>query len=193
MEQRTIIKATNRALDYAHKHGVTLIAAEGNEPPTSTIRPSTTPAPTTRPARSTTGTWTTLPDDADRGPPRHHCQRGRSVHEQGRLLELQLGVHGCLGAGRLVPRLLRDAAAPGGREHCPVRLSPVGRDRERGPESRRHPNTPFVVRDCQGGTCAYYQYLQGTSMASPHAVGVAALIISQFGKRDGGKCSTSSR
>ena len=51
------------------------------------------------------------------------------------------------------------------------------------------PNNPFVVRDCQGGTCAYYQYLQGTSMASPHAVGVAALIVSQYGKRDGGKKS----
>lgn len=31
MEQRTIIAATNRALDYANRHGVTLIAAEGNE------------------------------------------------------------------------------------------------------------------------------------------------------------------
>ena len=29
MEQRTIIEATNRALDYAHEHGVTLIAARG--------------------------------------------------------------------------------------------------------------------------------------------------------------------
>ena len=44
------------------------------------------------------------------------------------------------------------------------------------------PNTPFVVRDCGGGTCAYYQYLQGTSMASPHAVGVAALIVSEYGR-----------
>ena len=32
------------------------------------------------------------------------------------------------------------------------------------------------------GECGYYAYLQGTSMASPHATGVAALIVSQYGK-----------
>ena len=46
------------------------------------------------------------------------------------------------------------------------------------------PKSPFVVADCHTGTCAYYQYLQGTSMASPHAVGVAALAVAQYGKRD---------
>jgi subtilisin family serine protease len=43
------------------------------------------------------------------------------------------------------------------------------------------PTTPFVVRDCANGICGYYQYLQGTSMAAPHATGVAALAISRFG------------
>ena len=46
------------------------------------------------------------------------------------------------------------------------------------------PNSSSVVRDCNGSICGYYQYLRGTSMAAPHAVGVAALIVSEFGKTD---------
>ncbi|MBC6450308.1 S8 family peptidase [Actinokineospora xionganensis] len=44
-----------------------------------------------------------------------------------------------------------------------------------------------VQKACRpDGSCGYYQFLQGTSMASPHASGVAALIVAQYGKYSAG-------
>jgi lantibiotic leader peptide-processing serine protease len=44
------------------------------------------------------------------------------------------------------------------------------------------PNNEFVVRSCtKDSGCAYYQGIQGTSMASPHVTGVAALVIGALG------------
>jgi subtilisin family serine protease len=38
------------------------------------------------------------------------------------------------------------------------------------------------VEDCTSGPCSTYAYLQGTSQATPHVTGVAALALSRFGK-----------
>jgi subtilisin family serine protease len=51
-------------------------------------------------------------------------------------------------------------------------------------DANGNPTTPFVVKDTKNGPTAYYQWILGTSMAAPHAVGVAALIVSQYGRRE---------
>ena len=68
------------------------------------------------------------------------------------------------------------------RRRTRARAVPEVRWRAANGESTHDDGTPTTRRSCVGGlrqraTCAYYQYLQGTSMASPHAVGVAALIV----------------
>ena len=76
-----------------------------------------------------------------------------------------------------------DVTAPGGDSvYGRNAEAPNGRVLSAYPAERK----PFVsptrwVEDCTVAPCATYAYLQGTSMASPHAAGVAALIISRYG------------
>jgi lantibiotic leader peptide-processing serine protease len=182
MEQRTIVAATNRALDYAHAHGVTLIGALGNEH-TNLNNP-------------------TVDDISPDYPP--NSEYHRSVDNS--CLDMPTEGNHVISVGAVGPSTMKSDYSNYGTEQTQV-TAPGGWFRDlfgtpkfRTPENEilsayplnvaqangdlnpdGTPNTPFVVRDCKGSTCAYYQWIQGTSMASPHAVGVAALIISEYG------------
>ena len=90
-EQRTIIAAMNRALNYAHRKGVTLVGSLGNNhedlgnPRTDIASPDYPPG-TRVPAADR---QRDLPRPAGRGPARHRRVGARPVDDEGRLLQLR--------------------------------------------------------------------------------------------------------
>ena len=187
-EQRLVIQATQRAIDYARARGVTTIAAEGNghtdlgKPAFDDTSPDY-PVDSER-ERTIDNSCKSMPTEADGvigvtsvGPSKRKAYYSDYGLEQA------------------------DVAAPGGDtrdtpdgsrriENAILAAYPyeVGIREDRAPADGKpdidpvtgEPTTPAVIK--QGG--AYYQYIQGTSMASPHAVGVAALIVAEYGQRD---------
>ena len=94
-EQDVIIEAMNRALDYAHDKGVTLVAAAGQQP-RGHLQPADRPHQPGLPGRHGARPHHRQRDlrrPAGRGPGRHRRLGARPVGAQGRLLELRQRPH----------------------------------------------------------------------------------------------------
>ncbi|MFG1812264.1 S8 family serine peptidase [Kribbella sp. NPDC049174] len=196
-EQRTIIRAMNRALNYAHNRGVTLVGSLGNNhedlgKPRTDISSPDFPVNTAYPRPIDNATCVDLPVE---------------------------GPH-VIGVSALGPSTKKadysnygleqiEVSAPGGwfrdffgtpqfrtNENLILSTYPVNSLQADGLVDAAGNITPDGValgaqKQCPAGVtdftkCGYYFVLQGTSMASPHATGVAALIVSQFGKKSHG-------
>ncbi len=185
-EQRVIIDATQRALSYARRHGVTLVAAMGNSH-TDLGRPTFDPSSPDFPPgaeydRTVDNSCLDLPTEGD-----------------GVISVVALGPSGIKADYSNYGIERADLSAPGGffrdfagtprnRQPENLILAPMPRALAEAAgviEPDGSSNDPFVVADCTTGTCSYYEYLQGTSMAAPHAAGVAALVVSAAGHRQG--------
>jgi subtilisin family serine protease len=182
-EQRVVRELTQRAVNYAVRHGVTPIAAEGNEatdlghPTVDTTSPDF-PANAAKP-RTVDNSCITVPTEtrgvvavSATGPSTRKAYYSNYGVEQTEVAAPGGDVYD-------TPDETLDARA-GVLAAYPTRLAKLNGD----VDASGNPTTPFVVKSCKGTDCAYYQYLQGTSMAAPHAVGVAALLISRYGKSD---------